>query len=216
MRKIIFIGGTAISAIVMEILKANGAASEYGYAGFIDDNEELKGKSIFGLSVLGTFRELPDIISKHQITDAVICIPENYMQTRKKYFAACREMGLNMLCAVHPSAVIASDAHYADGVIIMAGVAVNTGVRIGNNVIIFSNAVIEHNCTLEDHVYISPGVLLGGHVTVKERAMLGIGSIIMPQRTIGSNATVGAGSVVTRDITEDTVVVGVPARERAR
>jgi acetyltransferase-like isoleucine patch superfamily enzyme len=51
-----------------------------------------------------------------------------------------------------------------------------------------------------------------GTIRVLENSFLGLRVIVMPGVTIGPNAVVGAGSVVTRDVPPDTVVAGVPAR----
>lgn len=84
--------------------------------------------------------------------------------------------------------------------------------------------------TIEDGVFIGPGVtisteehpeqperrhtLLSRPVRIRRGAWIGAGAIILPGVTIGENAIVGAGSVVTRDIPDDTVAVGSPARVR--
>lgn len=47
---------------------------------------------------------------------------------------------------------------------------------------------------------------------VKCDAYVGVGAIMLPQTTIGENAVVGTGTVVTRDVPPETVVMGVPAR----
>ena len=213
MRNVVFIGATGIAKIVMEIVQSKGLPRKYNFVGIVDDNERLKGETIYKLTVLGTFEDMDDIILCRGITHAVICIPENYMNVRKNYFNKCKKSGLQMLSAVHSKAVISKDVILGEGVIVMAGVIINAGAKIGNNVIIFSNATVEHDCILEDNVYISPGVQLGGHVVIKESAMLGIGSVVLPKRMIGEGGVVGAGAVVIDDVREGSVVVGIPARE---
>jgi serine acetyltransferase len=49
---------------------------------------------------------------------------------------------------------------------------------------------------------------------VASEAELGAGAVVLPDIRIGARARVAAGAVVTRDVVEDTLVVGVPARER--
>ena len=49
-------------------------------------------------------------------------------------------------------------------------------------------------------------------ITIEDNAWLGGGSIVLPGMTIGENAIVGAGAVVTKDIPPNTLVVGNPAR----
>lgn len=82
--------------------------------------------------------------------------------------------------------------------------------------------------TIEDDVLIGPGATLisVNHplapnqrhkmelqpVTVKKNAWIGAGAYILPGVTVGENAVVGAGAVVTKDVSPNTVVVGVPAK----
>jgi UDP-perosamine 4-acetyltransferase len=215
LKNIVFLAGTGIVKMVSEIIEITGMSSEYRLAGIIDDSHE-KGTILYDLEVLGPFGDIGEILSLHSITDAVVCIPENYMDVRKRYFRACKELGLTMPSALHPDAVISKDASFGEGVVVMAGTVINPCVRVGNNVIIFSNATIEHDCIVEDNVYISPGVQLGGHVTIQNNAMLGIGSIVLPKRVVGKDSIVGAGAVVTSDVNSGKVVAGVPAREKSK
>ncbi|MGE5308823.1 MAG: acyltransferase, partial [Deltaproteobacteria bacterium] len=58
-----------------------------------------------------------------------------------------------------------------------------------------------------------PDLNIFGKIEVKDNCFIGIGSIILPDVTIGPDSVVGAGSVVTRDVPPRTVVGGIPARE---
>lgn len=51
-----------------------------------------------------------------------------------------------------------------------------------------------------------------GRIVIKDDAWIGTGVIILPNVTIGRAAIVGAGAVVTRDVADETVVVGLPAK----
>lgn len=89
-------------------------------------------------------------------------------------------------------------------------------VRIGNRASIAQRVTLvvssRPNCSK-----IQPFVkCVHGHIEIGDDAWLGTGCIVLPNVRIGKGAVVGAGSVVTRDVPDFTVVVGVPARPMKR
>jgi acetyltransferase-like isoleucine patch superfamily enzyme len=58
----------------------------------------------------------------------------------------------------------------------------------------------------------APGAVLAGEVVVGDYASVGTNATVMPRIKIGSDAVIGAGAVVTRDVPDRAVVVGNPAR----
>jgi acetyltransferase-like isoleucine patch superfamily enzyme len=113
-----------------------------------------------------------------------------------------------------------------NGVSVGTNAVLEFGNRIGNNVRIHSLCFLEM-VTIEDDVFIGPNVVftddphpmkcphykecLGG-VTIKKLAKIGANSTLLPGVTVGEGALVGAGSVVTRDVPDYTVVAGTPAK----
>lgn len=107
---------------------------------------------------------------------------------------------------------------------------VNRGknVKIGKNVFINNNLTCMSlgEVTIEDNVMIAPNVtiLTNNHdledhqvltykpIHIRENAWIGAGAFILPGVTIGKNAVVGAASVVTKDIPDNCVAVGSPAK----
>ena len=113
-------------------------------------------------------------------------------------------------------------------------VEIQKGARIGKRVKISSHSFICEGVTIEDEVFIGHGVMFindrypratteaGESQTeadwkleqtlVKQRASIGSNATILCGVTIGKNAVVGAGSVVTHDVPDRAVVAGNPAR----
>ena len=102
-------------------------------------------------------------------------------------------------------------------------------VKIGKGVFINHSAILSASggIEFEDGVSLAPGVRIAtinhdfnerhtkytyGKVTIKKNAWIGMGVTICPGVTIGKYAVVGAGSVVTKDIPDYGVAVGVPAK----
>ena len=82
------------------------------------------------------------------------------------------------------------------------------GITIEDNVLVAANAqLISNNHDLYDHA-----VLTCKPVHLKRNCWIGAGATILPGVTVGENAVVGAGAVVTKDVEANTVVGGNPAK----
>lgn len=182
--------------VISEILEAN----QYEIIGFID--EQLAGTLQNGYKVFPAAGHYLNL----QAVKYLLTIGNN--TTRKKL---AEQHPLSYGLAIHPSAVISKRAIIDAGTVVMAGVCINTLVRIGQHCIVNTNSSIDHECVLGDYVHISPGAALAGNVTVGEGTHIGIGAVILPGIRIGKWSIIGAGAVVTKDVPDNTTVVGVPA-----
>ena len=103
-------------------------------------------------------------------------------------------------------------------------------IRLGRKVFINSGCIFmdRGGITLEDGVFIGPNVSLitENHaeqpelrhnvytrpILIKRNAWVGAAAVVLPGVTIGENAIVAAGAVVTQDVPDDMIVAGVPAK----
>jgi len=111
--------------------------------------------------------------------------------------------------------------------IIGRGVTIENYVKIGKYCKLESECYITAYSELEDYVFIAPGVVTSNDnflgrteerfkhfkgITVKKGARIGANAVILPGKTIGEDALIAAGSVVTKDVPPRKIVIGSPAR----
>ncbi len=112
----------------------------------------------------------------------------------------------------HPTAFVADTVKLGQGVQVLANATVCTDVIIGRDSIINTAASVDHECKLGNGVHICPGAHLAGCVSVDDLVMVGTGAVILPRLTIGTGAIIGAGAVVTKNVSAYATVVGNPAK----
>lgn len=113
---------------------------------------------------------------------------------------------------IHPPIFmnLADNVKFGKNVIIMNGFQCMSagGLTIDDNVMISLNCTIATN----NHDMYNRYVITCKPVHIKRNAWLGVNVTILPGVTIGENAVVGAGAVVTHDVPDNAVVVGCPAK----
>lgn len=208
MKKVLVLGAGGHGQVVADILLCAHCQEKGDYRpmGFLDDDQELWGRSLLGLPVLGGLAQI-DVFEHDAL---IIAIGDN--QERAKLFTWAQGRGEYLANAVHPTAFLASEVVLGHGVVIAPGVVVHTAAHVGDNVILNTASSIDHHCDVSDHVHIAPGAHLGGSVQVGEGVFVGIGAAVIPGCSIGSWTIVGAGSVVISDLPERVTAVGNPAR----
>jgi UDP-2-acetamido-3-amino-2,3-dideoxy-glucuronate N-acetyltransferase len=111
-------------------------------------------------------------------------------------------------CNICSHCFLENDVTLGDNVTLKCGVYLWDGIVIEDNVFIGPNVTFTNDKQPRSKVY--PAQFL--RTLVREGASIGGGAVLLPGLTIGKRAMIGAGAVVTRDVPDDGVVYGDPAR----
>ena len=204
MRPIWIIGAGGHAKVVIDTLRTLGT---FDVLGVLDDDPLRLGTEVLGVPVRG--EASLESIDRFGIEQAIIAIGSNRARAAVAGRLADR---VSWATAIHPTAHLAPGVRIGEGTVVFAGAIVQPSSVIGHHVILNTACSVDHDGSIGDFVHIAPGVRLAGNVQVGAGVLLGIGCSVIPERTIGAWATIGAGSVVVDDIPPDVTAKGIPAK----
>jgi len=206
-KKVVLIGGGGHCKVVISILKK---LDNFEIAGIIDN---YKADSFINeIKIIGTDDDLKDIY-KSGIHNALITVGSTKDNAKRyRLFNMAKEIGYKFPVIISPEAIIDKSVKIDEGTVVMPGSIINIDSSIGKNCIINTSSIIEHDCKIGNHCHVAPGVHISGEANIGELSFLGIGATIIQGIKIGKNVTIGAGSVVIKDISDNVIAVGNPAK----
>ena len=172
-----------------------------------------------------------DLIHSSKVKDNIKSNNNNYNYTKNKniknktskvnnYISKTTTIGKNV--KIWHFAYVGDNTTIGDNVMIGSLSHVDYNVKIGNNTRIEGAVYIPPLTVIGNNVFIGPGATFTNDpypmspkmigVMVEDGAIIASRAVIKPGVTIGRNAVVGMGSVVTKDVPAETVVIGNPAR----
>ncbi len=133
-----------------------------------------------------------------------------------------RFSNLNYVNLIHPTATFGYQQlelmELKVGNIMFAGTRMTNNIEVGNFGVYYLNSTVAHDCIVEDFVTIASGVNISGNVKLSQGCYIGTNACILQGKSltekmiIGKNSIVGAGSVVTKNVPNNKIVKGIPAK----
>ncbi|TYL38966.1 N-acetyltransferase [Natronococcus pandeyae] len=120
-------------------------------------------------------------------------------------------------------AVIRERTEIGDDVLVGTNTTIDGSTTVGSNVSMQTGVYVPAHSVIGDHVFLGPNaVLTNDHYplrreaelegpTLEDHVSVGANATVLPELTVGRGSFIAAGAVVTRDVPEETLAVGVPA-----
>lgn len=164
----------------------------------------------YGYPVIGSDEDAALLFPKYSYCSLVLT-PDSPI-VRKKLVGLYQPLGFDFATVISSDAHISKSATIGKGSVIQSGVNVSSETHIGRFCKLNTNANVMHDNEIADYVTIAPNAVSLGRIKIGKCAYIGANSTILPEKTIGEFAVVGAGAVVTKDVSDNLTVKGVPAK----
>ncbi len=181
------------------------AGANFTIKGYLDDKSDA----------LQGYQNYPPILSSVddyviQPEDVFICALGD-VQYKRLYAEKILNKGGRFISLVHPSIHQWQNTSWGEGCIALRNVVISCDVTIGNFVTLMDNCIIGHDARIGNWSHVGAASLMAGFSSIGSMVTLHPHVELLPHKSVADNATVGAGSVVLRNVKEGTTVFGIPA-----
>ncbi len=177
---------------------------KYKVAGFTIDKNYLNQEKFCNLPIVA-FEDVKKIFPPKEYRMFLPISYINLNKLREEKYLQAKEMGYKFISYISPKATY-YNGEIGENSFIFEDNTIQPFTKIGNNCILWSGNHIGHHSIIKDNCFIASQVVISGKVIVEENCFLGVNSTIRDGITIGKNSVIGAGSLVLKDVKENSVI----------
>jgi sugar O-acyltransferase (sialic acid O-acetyltransferase NeuD family) len=193
-------GGHAVSV-------ANVALSAgYNVKHFVD--KKKIGLNLLGLSIIGNITDIDDL----DIYCFGIAVGDNAVRERIYNELKAKYSNLKFPPLIHSSATVSSFTTIEEGTVVMPKAVIGPNSKVGKFCLLNTQSSIDHDCVMLDFSSLAPAAVTGGTVQIGLRSAVSIGAKINHGLKIGDDSVVGANSYLNKDLPNNLVAYGTPAK----
>ena len=196
-------GGRDIFQLIKDI---NKSKMTWNVLAYIDNNQDLTGKIIDGLTVLNP-NQLQKTDNKDCYAVCGILDPSIREQIINKEI---KKNKFKIPSLIHPNSVIADDFNPSEGLIIFSGVNISYNVSIDKYVLISFSSLVGHDSKIGKFSSLLPGSIMDGKCQLGESSIIGSGAMLHPGVTVGKHSIIGMGTVLLDNIGDDLTETQMP------
>lgn len=209
-KPLIIIGGAGHGCVIKACVNDNRNRFhdfEWEVKGFCNDFDE----EVDGCPVLGKLSDIPHLINEgYYFAWGIHLIGNTYKTAR--LFESIDIPDSRWATIVHKTAFVDSSVQLDPGVFIMFNAYVAPRTKIGKCAMIKSNTNIGHDVVIGAISHVAMGAIVVSFAELGYCSMVAVGATVLSYTHIGNYSLLGAGSLLTKDIPDGEIYVGIPAK----
>lgn len=201
--------GGAAKEIYLLIKEINRSKPIYDFKGFIDVSQKqyLKiGSSQF------TVEKESGFLNNYTQEAAVVFGLGDANRLKKIVEQYKTKSNLEFPNIIHPDVNLDESVLLAKGNIITSQCIFTVDITLGSFNYINRGVHIGHDCTIRSYNVINPCAVISGGVNIEDENLVGTNATILQYLNIGSKNIIGAGALLTKDVTNKSRMIGIPAK----
>lgn len=213
--KIIIAGASGAGLKVVQVIHdlIDSGINDFSIIGFVDDNKAIINSEFFSYPILGT----PEMLLGKKVEidteeDIGIVCPVGNPFARKKMIDRLSTHYKHFPNVIHPSAQISKNAVLGQGNLFSQNIVIQPGAKIGNFNTFNIASIMGPLSEVKDYCTINANVMIASESKVNSFTYIGMGANIIQRVTIGEHCTIAGNSFVTRNLPDNTKVIGIPAK----
>ena len=204
----LIIGAKGLAKEILEILHQNENIDNLVF--YDDINNDIGGLLYGKFPIL---KSLPEVINFFKRNKNEFTIGIGNPLLRLAMYNKFKNIGGKFVSTISPNADIGHYGNFiSEGINIASGVIITNDITIGKGCLINWNTTIGHDSFIGKFVELCPNVNISGNCKIGDYSFIGTSATILPKISIGKNVIIGAGAVVTKDVPDNSVVVGIPGK----
>lgn len=175
--------------------------------GFFDDGKEKGSRNEYGELLGGLY----DLNSYDKPLDIAIAIGNPAFIKRVAEGITNPNIDFPNIIAPNVQFMDIENMSLGKGNIICSGCWISCNVHIGNFNIFNVGISIGHDACLGNYNALMPSVNISGEVIIRDENFFGVAAVVLQQKKIGRNTTIGANSLIIKNTKDEKIYMGVPA-----
>ncbi|MCC7531265.1 MAG: acetyltransferase [Candidatus Melainabacteria bacterium] len=189
-----------------EIADVASEVPGYSIAGFVENLDKSRCKIQFEEGPIFWIDDIDNMVETHE---AICGIGTTF---RFKFTDQVAAKGMKFATVIHPTARVSSKSTMGQGSLVSVQSVIAAYTTLGEHVLINRGVIVGHHTSIGNFSSVMMGARVAGDTRIGQCTYIGLGAIVKNGVTIGDHCIVGAGAVVTKDLPDNVMAYGIPAR----